>query len=331
MSDRRPSRSPPAAMPIFRIVSVLVMLTVIGMTIYNLHERSRRGEVASGGTQYVEAEGDARGTEEVVGGTSSEGEGSRRQLPPSPAVAKKRTPAPEENAEQWKMFARRSEAIVDRATSIRGYEMPAYWQVLGWVDEQSLADLQARKLPQLPFKDYLQHPSKLRGRAIRVALEIRQVTKFDVKDPQGKLVTLYELWGVPTELDGWLYVVVTPELPSGFPMGKNLGIVTTAYGYFFKVQGYQPFDAKPNARPLYAPMIIGRVGPVSMAAPPAPASPFSWVVLVGGSAMLIVIIAGWIVAARRKTNSRPASEFGLPEAIDDATGDADWPTGVKDD
>ena len=73
----------------------------------------------------------------------------------------------------------------------------------------------------------------------------------------------YELWGVPTELDGWWYVVVTPELPAGFPMGRNLSATVDAYGYFFKLQGYHQFDAKPDGRPLWAPMIIGRVTPVA--------------------------------------------------------------------
>ena len=42
--------------------------------------------------------------------------------------------------------------------------------------------------------------------------------------------------------------------------------MTVVYGYFFKLQGYQPADSKPNARPLVAPMIIGRVAPVAGAA-----------------------------------------------------------------
>ena len=40
MSDRRPLRSPSTAVPIFRIVSLLFMLAVIGLTIYNLHQRA---------------------------------------------------------------------------------------------------------------------------------------------------------------------------------------------------------------------------------------------------------------------------------------------------
>lgn len=295
-------------MPIFRLVSLLVMLVVIGMTVYNLHERSRRGDASPAGQQYVER-------------------------PASPASAKKnRKPAPDEDPEVRKQFLLRAEAILDRSTSIRGYEMPAYWRVLDWVESQSLADFQARSLPQFPFQDYLQRPNKHRGQAVRVALEVRQVTSYEVKDPQGKQHKLYEVWGVPTELDGWLYVVVTPELPRGFPIGKNLGVLTTAYGYFFKVQGYVPFDAKLNTKPQLAPMLIGRLTPVSTAAPPPkPVNPLTWIVLAVGGVILFVAIAGWIVAARRTTASRPAAEFGLPDTIDDTIPGDNKPAGVEHD
>ena len=48
MSDRRPLRSPPTAVPIFRIVSLLVMLAVIGLTIDNLYQRAHRLSSAKG-------------------------------------------------------------------------------------------------------------------------------------------------------------------------------------------------------------------------------------------------------------------------------------------
>jgi hypothetical protein len=318
MSDRRQLRSPPAAMPIFRVVSLLIMLAVIGLTVYNLHQRA-----------MVDG---PRGTEEVVANAPSTSEALSQQPAASPSTAtppKARKAAPDEDAEQWKQFRRRSEAILDKATSIRGYEMPAYWRVMDWVESQSLADFRARSLPQLPFQNFLQHPDKYRGRPVRVALEVRQVQSIEVDDAKGKPRELYELWGVPTELDGWWYVVVTPELPPGFPMGKNLGATTTVYGYFFKLQGYHQLDAKPDARPLLAPMIIGRVAPVTVIAPAAPWNPLSGIVLAVGGMILVVVVAGWIFAARRKPVSRTAMSFDLPDTIDGATMDGDAPTGVE--
>ncbi|MFZ1933746.1 MAG: hypothetical protein WCB27_03315 [Thermoguttaceae bacterium] len=326
MSDRRQLRSPPAAVPIFRIVSVVVMLTVIGLTICNLYQRAS-----------VDA---PRGTEEVVEKTSSVGGTLSRQPSASRSVAaaakKSRKPAPDEDPEQWKQFRRRSEAILDRSTSIHRTDMPAYRQVMDWVQSQSLANFQARSLPQVPFQDFLQHPDKYRGRPVRVALEIRQVMSFEPENAgkDGMPKRLYELWGVPTELSGWLYVVVTPELPPGFPIGRGLGATTTAYGYFFKVQGYEPFDAKLNARPLLAPMIIGRVAPVSVAGVvAAPWNPLSVILWVVGGLILVAVVGGWGVAVWRRPSSRTAAAFGLPAAMDDnavdETMDADRAAGVE--
>ncbi len=222
MSDRRQLRSHPAAVPIFRVVSLLFMLAVIGLTIYNLHERA----TVAGFAPEEAAVRSPRGTEEIVGKTPSVGGTLSRQSPPPPsttAAKRNQKPAPDENPEQRERFRRRAEAILDRSTSIHGYEMPAYWQVMDWVQSQSLADFEARSLPQAPFQDYLQHPDKYRGRPVRVALEIRRVLSIQLDDTgrDGRPKKLYELWGLPTELDGWWYVVVTPELPPGFPDGKE--------------------------------------------------------------------------------------------------------------
>jgi hypothetical protein len=338
MSDRRQLRSPGTAVPIFRIVSLLVMLAVIGLTIYNLHQRATVGGVAQGEPQRFEAVkktvAGPRGTEEVVGKTPSIGGTLSRQPPPSPSItspAKNGKPVADRDPEQWKQFQRRAEAILDKSTSIHGYEMPAYWRVMDWVESQSLADFEARSLPQVPFQNFLQHPAKYRGRPVRVALEIHRVlsVELDGQGKDGRPKKLYELWGFPTELDGWWYVVVTPELPPGFPLGKEVEATTTVYGYFFKLQGYQPFDAKLDSRPLVAPLIIGRVAPVTVVPIAAPWNPLSIVVLVVGGVILLAVVGGWIIAAGRRRVSPAAASFGLPDTMDDATLDADAPTGVE--
>ena len=348
MSDRSPLRSSSTAVPIFRVVSLLFMLAVIGLTIYNLHQRA---SVASFAPEKVVH--NPKGTEEIAGKTAfvEPGKGDSPifadtkigkvppQTPQSPsaaAPAKKRKPIADEDPEQWEQFRRRSEAIMDKSTFIHDYELPAYWRVMNWVQSQSLADLQARSLPQVPFQNFLQHPGKYRGRPVRVALDIRQVQSIELDD-KGKgsrPKKLYELWGVPTELDGWWYVVVTPELPPGFPLGKSLGVTTTVYGYFFKLQGYQQFDAKPDARPFLAPMIIGRVAPVTTVVAPAPPNPLSYIVLAVGGLIFVAVVVGWIVAARRKPISLRATSFDWPDAMDgnafdDGTRGADAPTGVR--
>jgi hypothetical protein len=322
MSDRRPLRSPPTAVPIFRIATLLVMLGVIGLTVYNLQQRAADNGPASGGRQYAE----------MTGENDKSGDRTTETIVEKPAAKKaNRKPAPDENAEQQKTFRRRAEAILDKSLTIHRFEMPAYWQVMDWVESQSLADLQARSLPQLPFQDYILHSGKNRGRPVRVALEIRQAQSIDVKDPNGKQRKVYELWGMPTDLSRYWYVVVAPELPRGFPLGRNLGVTTTVYGYYFKLQGYHQLDAKPGARPLFAPLIIGRVAPVTVAAAPPPSyNPLSGIILAVGGVLLVVVVAGWVIAARRKTGTRTAASFALPEEIEDETADGGGAAGVKD-
>jgi hypothetical protein len=218
---------------------------------------------------------------------------------------------------------------LDKTTSIHSYEMPAYWRVMDWVQSQSLADFQARSLPEVPFQNFIQHPGKYRGRPVHVELNIQKVLSIDLDDTGNgsRPKKLYELWGLPTELDGYYYVVVTPELPRGFPVGKQVDVTTAVYGYFFKLQGYIPFEAKPDARPLLAPMIIGRVAPVSVAAVPSPWNPMSSIVVLAGGGILVAVMIGWIIAGLRKPVPRVPKLFGLPDTMDDNSGDDDTMNG----
>ena len=297
MSDRRRLRSPPAAIPIFRMLSLLIMLAVIGLTIYNLNLRGRELVAAAGqGEQAVE-----RPLEKAAA---------------SPAKTGK--PIADEDPQEFKRFRHDSEAILDKTTSIPRFELPAYWRVMDWVQSQSLADLKARSFPEVPFQELIHHPDKYRGRPVRVDLRIRSVVSFNPEDGgKGSTPkTVYELRGWPPPPKGWLYYVVTPELPPGFPIGNDVDVTTVVYGYFFKLQGYQPYDAKPNARALVAPLIMGRVAPVAVVPGPAPNSGLNGVVLLIGGVILAVAIVGWIIAARRKPIARMEPSLNWPDTME---------------
>jgi hypothetical protein len=301
-ADRRRSRPASTSIPILRLASLLVMLGVIGLTIWNLN---------------------GRGMSTVWGPAKQQDVRPVEKAAATPA--KNRKPVADEDPKEFEEFRLDSGAILDKATVIRAFELPAYWRMLNWVESQSLADLRGRSFPSVPFQDIIQHPSKHRGRPVRVELLIRRVVSFEPdgggKDSRPK--KLYELWGWPAASDGWLYVVVAPELPPGFPTGKDIEVTTTVYGYFFKLQGYQPADAKPNARPLVAPLIIGRVAPVAVAAADANAGRlmyglgWSVLVLAIGGAILLVVILGWIITARRRPTCKLAASMALPDTMDE--------------
>ena len=114
---------------------------------------------------------------------------------------------------------------------------------------------------------------------------------------------------------GWLYDVITPELPAGFPEGAGIKQRVRVYGYFFKLQGYYPLGAKPNARPQIAPLIIGRVESVQTPVPVNPAEEMlTKIVLAGGGVILLGAIGYWVVAARRKKSARATAGSAWPAA-----------------
>ena len=119
--------------------------------------------------------------------------------------------------------------------------------------EQSLAELKDRDPPEAVFQQLRQHPGKYRGKLLELELSVRRVVTYDVeKENPAGVKRLYELWGWPTAGRGWFYVVVTPDLPPGFPTDIDISQTVRVYGYFFKLQGYQPANAQPNAAPLAA-------------------------------------------------------------------------------
>jgi hypothetical protein len=297
IGGRRALRSPRTAFPFFRLLSMMLMLAVIGITIYNVGYRNRAAIVA---------------VDEPRAAQPAE----KPEKEAAPATRpKNRKPVADENPEEFKRFRHESEAILDKATVIRSYELPAYYRVLDWVQSQSLADLKSRSFPEVPFQEFIHHPNKYRGKPVRVELLIRRVLsiELDPVDKDSKPRKIYELWGWPAESAGWLYVVVAPELPSGFPTGANVEVTATVYGYFFKLQGYQPGDAKPLARPLLAPLIMGRVSPVTVAAAPAPSSPMTIIALIVGGIIMIIMFISWIVAARRKPVPRMDPTLNWPD------------------
>jgi hypothetical protein len=296
MSDRGRLRPTSTAIPVFRIASLLLMLAVMGLAIYKLGGWRPVAVPAPAERQDVQSVEKARAT-----------------------APKNRKPVADEDPKEFDEFRADAGSILDKATVIRAFELPAYWRVLNWVQSQSLADLRGRSFPEVPFQELIQHSNKYRGRPVRVELLVRRVLSFepDRGGKESRPKKLYELWGWPAASDGWLYVVVTPELPPGFPTGKDIEVTTIVYGYFFKLQGYQPADAKPNARPLLAPLILGRVAPVAAVAGPAPRYALYGVVLLIGVVILAVVIAGWIVAARRKPVSRTDESLTWPDTMDE--------------
>jgi hypothetical protein len=151
----------------------------------------------------------------------------------------------------------------DYTTKIGKREMPGYWGLVDLVMDKSVAELakSARRNPR--YNDFYSNPSKHRGELVSTTLHLRRVISYPVDPALGhKATELYELWGWTDESKAWVYCIVTPKLPPGFPKDGDFNRDVEVAGYFFKMQGYQPGSAAPNAKNLIAPLIIGRVDEV---------------------------------------------------------------------
>ena len=151
------------------------------------------------------------------------------------------------------------DALTDKTLEMHREEMPAYWRLLSWAEHQDISLLQKRAKKDVVFNDFIQSPDKYRGQLVALKLNVRRILGDDPgKNPLG-LKRIYEVWGFTTESQAWLYVGVTGHIPEGMPIGPTIEEQVTFYGYFLKLQGYHEAGARPNARPLIAPVLVGKM------------------------------------------------------------------------
>ncbi|MBX3414847.1 MAG: hypothetical protein KF708_19335 [Pirellulales bacterium] len=225
------------------------------------------------------------------------------------------TPAGAPNADDWADLRDELETVEDRTTSIHPIEMPAYYRLLEWSEAQSDKELLAAAR-QETFHDLVHHPAKHRAELVEVKLRVRRALRYEL--PENNPLhdrEVYELWGWPSDSRGWLYVVLTPELPPGVKVGDQIDADVTAVGYFFKLQGYQPAQAKPGATPLVAPLLIGRVIP-ERRTPVAVSKNERWALVLLGVAAVIAVFAACMgsLTAFRSLRRRSQGATLAPES-----------------
>src|SRR5207245_747442 len=109
------------------------------------------------------------------------------------------------------------------------------------------------------FNDFVRSPASLRGKLIHLDLHVHRILSYDAEPGNAAgIKTVYEFVGNTDQSQAWLYFAVSGELPPGLPTGLSVDERVSFYGYFFKLQGYHEGGAKPNARPLFGPLLVGR-------------------------------------------------------------------------
>ena len=185
--------------------------------------------------------------------------------------------------------------VQDGALKLQKLEMPSYWQILKVVKNASFEALEKPADAKVRFNELYSSAAKNRARLITMNVNIRRVTRYDTEVNPAGVNELYEVWGWSDTSKAWLYVFVTPELPPGLDANSPVNQSAKFAGYFYKLQGYHPGAAKPDAKPQIAPLLIGKFE----LAKPKPqavgieASPVEWIL---GS---LIVIVGLIVILLR--------------------------------
>jgi hypothetical protein len=201
------------------------------------------------------------------------------------------------------------QAVSDGNTAMQPEDMFAYRRIWNWVMNQSLEQMQKRAKPAPSFNDLIQEPAVHRGELVAVKLSIRRVLKYDNQKDRVGVDTVYELWGWNEKTLGWLYCIVTPELPPGMRLGEDQDVPVTMYGYFFNVLGYHAAGAKPQDKPLKAPLFIGRLARRNVPSQKPPSdfdSTFVWIAL-GALLVGYVGLRFWLGIRTRTKYSAPSA------------------------
>ncbi len=182
--------------------------------------------------------------------------------------------------------------------------MNAYKRLVKWVRNQPWEALEKRAKKNPIFDEFNANPAKHRFQLFELDLDVRLVRNLDkVKDLDQPLS---EVWGVTAESRDHLYDAVVVDLPAAMPTG-DVFEKAKVVGYFFKLQGYEPGNARPNAKPLLAPLFIGRIQWQPAAVPAVQASDWKWGL--GAVAVIVVVALALGFATMRGNGIRSGSSL----------------------
>ena len=167
--------------------------------------------------------------------------------------------------------------VTDNSLRMAKREMPAYWELVRKTANSSFNELYEVSNSRTKFNDFYSEPAKHRGELVTLDIVVRRVTKFDAESGNSAgIKSVYEIWGSTDQSQAWLYVFITNALPEGFDEETLLRKKASFAGYFLKLLAYQPGSASPNAKPLLAPLLVGRFKDIPQATPITKSDPPWW-------------------------------------------------------
>jgi hypothetical protein len=219
--------------------------------------------------------------------------------------------------------------VTDNALRMSKREMPAYWELVRKTSKASFQKLHDSANSKIKFNELYGNPSKHRGELIAREIVVRRVTRYEA-EPSNKagVNEVYEIWGSTDQSHAWLYVFITNKLPEGFNEESMLKKRMQFAGYFFKLLAYQPGGAPPNAKPLLAPMLIGKLHSSAIATPTTiDDTPWwanwglsSFIVLLAAFLTLRVFLSGSLGRSKKIQDATRSSDRDFESLWDEAQG-----------
>jgi len=245
------------------------------------------------------------------------------QAPPAEAAEPEPAGPTDEDPEQIEEIRNEFQVVTDGTEAIQREEMIPYNRIVQWVYSQTASRMRQRARTDPEFNDFMQSPDKHRGELVELVLNARLVRRS--AGPPDYPLPLYEVWGPSPQSGSWLYAAIAVNLPEGMPVGRYVNERVRFVGYFFKLQGYQPEHAKPNDRPLVAPLLIGRMIWIKPQHDPAQAPDWfgQWAQGVAGwllwggllAAVAVTVAVAWVVGRGRRPRLREIAATAGPPPI----------------
>lgn len=209
-------------------------------------------------------------------------------------------------------------AVQDK-TPLDGLDMPSYYRLLKWARAQPFEALEVRARREIFYRQFFESAKTHRGNLQRLRLHVRQIVVHDdLPQNSSEARKVYELWAYTDESKSHPYVVVVPEIPSWFKTGPEVDEECVFVGYFLKIMAYEAVGAHRGA-----PLLVGRLRPVSGPPKKAAAAPAIMEYALGAGVLAVFGAIVWfalksrrpvsLVARVRKSETDGVSDWLSPE------------------
>lgn len=161
-----------------------------------------------------------------------------------------------EDPDQAETAREEFQALTDGSLNLQRIEMEPYYRLVYWARNQPFERLRRMARSDLLYTHFYDEAERYRGALVTMDLDVRQALDAGKGRDGGQL---YELRGFTSASWGHPYFLVVVDYPKDMPRGPSINERVTFAGYFLKLQGYMPAEAKPGDPIEKAPLLIGRI------------------------------------------------------------------------